>query len=138
MGKNKGGRPTKYFDEEQWKQFEQLCAIQCTKLEICDWFDIDDKSLEKYVNKRYNLSFSEVFRRKRTKGFISLRRKQYQAAMESGDKTLLIWLGKQWLGQTDKQEIEHSGQVMNDIIISTPEERKKRLDELKKKLNANG
>jgi hypothetical protein len=26
-----------------------------------------------------------------------------------GNPTMLIWLGKNWLGQTDKQEVAHTG-----------------------------
>jgi len=36
----------------------------------------------------------------------SLKRKQYEMAM-SGNVTMLIWLGKQHLGQTDKREEKH-------------------------------
>ena len=35
-----------------------------------------------------------------------LRKAQLDAAL-SGNSTMLIWLGKQMLGQVDKQEIEH-------------------------------
>ena len=34
-------------------------------------------------------------------GKASLRRKQYEVAM-GGNCTMLVWLGKQYLGQTDK------------------------------------
>lgn len=34
-------RPLKEIDA---KQFEKLCGLQCTKLEICGWFDVTDKT----------------------------------------------------------------------------------------------
>ena len=40
-----------------------------------------------------------------SEGKISLRRYQFRQA-EKGNASLLIWLGKQYLGQTDKQEID--------------------------------
>lgn len=40
---------------------------------------------------------------------ISLRTKQVQLAL-AGNVTMLIWLGKQMLGQKDKQEVEQIGQ----------------------------
>ena len=43
---NKGGRPKKTIDFEQ---FEKLCGLQCTKLEICDYFDITDKTLDEII-----------------------------------------------------------------------------------------
>lgn len=45
------------------------------------------------------------------KGNISLRRTQKQQA-DSGNATMLIWLGKQWLGQRDPSaRVEHSGEI---------------------------
>lgn len=46
----------------------------------------------------------------RALGMLSLRRKQSEMAQE-GNVTMLIWLGKQLLGQKDSTSIEHSGQV---------------------------
>ncbi len=40
----------------------------------------------------------------------SLRRKQIDSAMK-GNTGMMIWLGKQYLGQTDKQDINTSGSV---------------------------
>lgn len=47
--------------------------------------------------------FAAVIKRGREQGNHSLRLKQYQKAME-GNPTMLIWLGKQYLGQSDKVE----------------------------------
>ena len=95
-------RPVKDFDK---KQFEALCELQCTKFEICDWFDTTDKTLENWCIRTYGAGFSEVFRQKRGKGMIALRRKQREVAL-SGNTTMLIWLGKQWLGQKETVEVE--------------------------------
>lgn len=43
---------------------------------------------------------------------MSLRRAQMKLA-ESGNATMLIWCGKQYLGQTDKVEIDH--RIASDI-----------------------
>jgi len=99
--KKKTGRP---FAEIDKKIFENLCGLQCTKLEFCDWFDVEDDTLESWCKRTYKKGFSEVFARKRGKGKISLRRMQWQNA-EKGNTAMLIWLGKQYLNQTDKQEI---------------------------------
>jgi len=39
-----------------------------------------------------------------------LRRKQLDMALK-GDRTMLIWLGKQLLGQRDEQRTEHVGSI---------------------------
>lgn len=84
------------------KQFEKLCSLQCTLLEICDYFDVEDDTLNLWCKKTYKKTFSEVFKIKRGKGQISLRRMQWQQAEKNA--TMAIWLGKQYLGQTDKVE----------------------------------
>lgn len=51
---------------------------------------------------------AEALRLGRDIGRIELRMRQYAAAMQ-GDRTLLVWLGKQTLGQMDKVAQEVSG-----------------------------
>ena len=92
-------RPKKEIDQ---KQFEGLCALQCTGEEICDWFGVSDRTLDAWCKRTYRASFSEVFRQKRGKGKISLRRHQMRLAEKNA--SMAIWLGKQYLGQTDKPE----------------------------------
>ena len=86
-------RPRKIINQ---KQFESLCAIQCTQEEICNVLDVTDKTLTRWCNEVYNLSFSEVYEQKRDIGRMSLRRNQFKLA-ESGNTTMQIWLGKQVL-----------------------------------------
>lgn len=94
------GRPRK---EIKQKEFENLCGIQCTKLEICAFFDVTDKTLESWCKRTYHASFSEVFAQKRGMGKISLRRKQWQLAEKSA--SMAIWLGKQYLDQRDNVDV---------------------------------
>lgn len=103
---SKMGRPKIEID---WKQFDQLCKIQCTLTEIAAFFDCSEDTIERRVSETYGVTFAEHSRQKRGKGKISLRRRQMQAALD-GNTTMLIWLGKQYLGQADKQEIEHTEQ----------------------------
>ena len=93
-------RPRKEIDQ---KQFETLCGLQCTLLEICDALDITDKTLNAWCKRTYGESFSEVFAKKRSKGKISLRRMQFQLAEKNA--SMAIFLGKQYLGQSDVVEI---------------------------------
>lgn len=81
------------------KVFENLCGLQCTLLEICDAFDVDDKTLNEWCKKNYGTTFSEVFKTKRGKGQISLRRMQWKLAEKNA--SMAIFLGKQYLGQKD-------------------------------------
>lgn len=93
------GRLKKELDQ---KEFEKLCALQCTIREFCFWFDVTDKTLSAWCKKNYGKPFSEVFAIKRQGGFISLRRTQFQLAEKSA--AMAIFLGKQYLGQSDKDD----------------------------------
>ena len=104
-------RPPKTWTDADVRQFKQLCAIFCTKAEICQVMDVDPKTLNKLIdanlrgepwreNRRTRLTFEEAWRFYSAQGRASIRRKQFELAME-GDKTMLIWLGKQQLGQCD-------------------------------------
>ena len=98
--KKKTGRPEKVIDR---KQFESLCALQCTLFEVCSFFDVTDKTLSKWCHKEYDMSFSEVFAIKRGAGQISLRRSQFKLAEKNA--AMAIWLGKQYLEQKDVVEV---------------------------------
>ena len=88
-------RPKKYnIDTEQ---VEKLASFGCTNIEIGSFFGCSPDLLEK--------SYSEYLAKGRDKGRIRLRQLQWKAA-EAGSHTMLIWLGKQMLGQTDKHEFE--------------------------------
>lgn len=106
---NQGGRPRLEISQQE---FEKLCGIQCTLIEIISWFRCSDKTLEQWCHDTYGKGFSEVFKEKRSDGLRSLRRKQFEVAM-SGDKTMLIWLGKQYLGQAEKQVIDQKSVNVN-------------------------
>ena len=100
-------------------QFEDLCKIQCTKEEICDWFRTTDKTLENWVKRVYEgAGFSEVFQQKRGEGLISLRRIQFRMAKKH--VVMAIFLGKQLLGQKDVSRSEITGKDGEPVKIERP------------------
>ena len=115
-------RPKKVINQ---KQFESLCAIQCTQEEICNVLDVTDKTLTRWCNEVYGLSFSEVYEQKRDIGRMSLRRNQFKLA-EGGNTTMQIWLGKQVLKQSESP-------IQDEIKLKELELRVKEF-ELKEKL----
>lgn len=94
------GRPRKEID---WDAVDKMAGIMCTQVEICDLIGVCEDTLNSRSKEKHGVTFSEYLRQKSQFGKRSLRRKQYEVAM-SGDRTMLIWLGKQWLGQCDKVE----------------------------------
>lgn len=87
--------------EEDFEVFESLCKIQCTMHEIAAFFNCDTDTLAKRVQQYYGGKFSVIFRGYRKRGLVSLRRVQYEKAI-AGNVPLLVWLGKQYLGQSEE------------------------------------
>ena len=96
-------RPKKTFTEDQWKQIDNLCKIQCTGEEIASLMCVDYDTLNAILKREKGVGFSDYFRIKSDGGKASLRRRQWLTA-DGGNVAMQIWLGKQWLGQTDKME----------------------------------
>ena len=92
------GRPRIPID---WEQFDKLCQLQCTLNEIAGWFKCSIDTIENRVKEEFGRTFSDYHNEKRQAGIISLRRRQYEIAM-SGNVTMLIFLGKNLLNQSDK------------------------------------
>jgi hypothetical protein len=86
-----------------WDEFDKLCAIHCTLVEIAEWFKVSDDTIERAVEREHGIKFAEYFKRKSGTGKMSLRRKMYQTAMQ-GNVTMMIFLSKQLLGFADKHE----------------------------------
>lgn len=102
------------------KTFESLCAIQCTKEEICAVLDVSEKTLNSWCNSEYGENFSLVFNKKRQNGGASLRRTQWELAKKK--TAMAIWLGKQYLGQKDTIENINENNDRITIVNSLPKE----------------
>lgn len=90
--------------EVDWKTVSELCHIHCTQNEIVSVTGISLDTLERRCLEDNNIEFAEFYKQKRDGGKMSLRRMQYTNAQTN--PSLLIWLGKSWLGQRDRPEDE--------------------------------
>lgn len=79
---------------------ENLAGIGCTLPEIAAAVNCHQDTL---LNR-----FSEEIAKGRENGKTRLRKKQLEIALK-GNVVMLIWLGKQILGQSDRVGLEHSG-----------------------------
>lgn len=113
------GRPRKTWTDAEVEQFEKLCGIMCTKSEVCSVLNIDPKTLDKLIEERYpNMpTWGEAFDYFSATGKASLRRAQFQLALD-GDKTMLIFLGKNYLGQSDQgAKVEQPLKPQNKMAV---------------------
>lgn len=95
------------------KQFEKLCSLQCTLPEMSAFLSCSEDTIERWCKREYGESFAEVFRIKRGIGNVSLRRAQFR--MAESNPTMAIWLGKQYLGQRDTQEVTVNSNIDDTI-----------------------
>lgn len=105
VAENPVGRPPIVFDPDV---IEGLAAIQCTNEEIAAVVGCSADTIERRI--RDDPEFAEALQRGKARGRETLRRTQWQGAMD-GNPTMLIWLGKQVLGQRDHIDQNLSGEI---------------------------
>ncbi len=110
------GNATKIID---WVKVDTMCRMQCTGKEIASVLGIHYDTLYKHCVDEKGIKFEDYLAEKREGGKASLRRKQWKL-VEAGNATMCIWLGKQYLGQKDKNDFSsEDGSMANDGLSST-------------------
>ena len=94
----KMGRPVTEIDKEQ---LEKLCGFFNTLNDVADFFDCSTDTIERYCKRTYGETFADVYKRKSASGRRSIRRAQFVKGTQDMNPQMLIWLGKQYLGQKD-------------------------------------
>lgn len=108
------GRPKK---EITAASFEKLCSLQCTKEDIADVFECSVDTIENFCHEEYGESFSAVYKKYSATGRASLRRNQFKLSEKSA--AMAIWLGKQYLGQRDRDiadAMDRSNGVLESLL----------------------
>lgn len=120
------GRPKVNID---WLQVEKLCAIACTGDEIAAFVEVDYDTLVRAIKRKYKQTFAEYYAQKSVIGTASLRRKQFELA-QAGDRVMLIWLGKQRMGQSEKLTSVNKTEIDAKVQTVDREEVRKANEEL--------
>lgn len=94
------GRPEKPID---WAKVDSLLISGCSGAEIASHFSLSPDTLYDRVAAKYGKPFSSYSHELRQKGDSLLKAKQFEKAM-TGDNTMLIWLGKNRMGQKEHHE----------------------------------
>lgn len=90
------GRPRKELDAEQ---VYKLARIGCTQAEIADVFGVSQSVISANYRSDYARAQGEFKR--------SLKRAQFMRAVKDRSDTMLIHLGKTYLGQAGKSDLAH-------------------------------
>ena len=101
--KNKGGRPRIDMDEPAFTAWDKLDAliIWSTQEYCAEQLGMSADTLSQRIKEKTGLSFPEYKHQKQEPMRINLLKKQYDTAM-NGNVAMLIWMGKQYLGQSEK------------------------------------
>ncbi|MCI8760432.1 MAG: hypothetical protein HFJ34_04855 [Clostridia bacterium] len=127
--KNKGGRPRKYTEVEIMQQRINKYFKQCDEKKepytitgLCIALDITRETLKEYLKKE---TFSDTIKKSK------LRVENYleKHLITDGSTTGIIFNLKNNFGWSDKQQIEHSGNVNNPFEGLSTEELRKILNE---------
>jgi len=90
-----------------WEEVDKLCFMQCTQEEIAAWFGCDIETIDRICKREAKKKFSVYFNEKKQGGKISLRRKLFQMAVNTGNPAALIFACKNYLGMSDcKREVD--------------------------------
>lgn len=111
--KKKGGRPRFDFSDKL-PLVRKLASIQCTDEEIAAGIGCSQDTLARGRKREPDLDAAIL--EGRANGRMSLRRAQYQRAMD-GNPAMLIWLGKQILGQRERVDIDGAAERMSPTRI---------------------
>lgn len=90
-----------------WEKVDYMLKCGCLGSEVAATFAMHPDTLYRKINERYGMTFTAYQQEMRCIGDYALRQKQYEKALE-GDNTLLIWLGKNRLGQKNEDKISIS------------------------------
>jgi len=85
------------------EQVAELAKLHCTNKEMADFFGVP---LQTFMD-----NFRDIITKNRLITKQRLRSKQLEVAL-NGDRTMLIWLGKQMLGQSESPLTNEDNQVL--------------------------
>jgi hypothetical protein len=80
--------------------------LQATQEEVAGSFHVSVETLNGRLLDHFGVNFSEL--RKRCDGEAKLSLRRYQFNLAKTNTSMAIWLGKQWLGQKDHDQMQAS------------------------------
>lgn len=123
-----GGRPIKLISEQGMAFITKLAGLMCTDEEIAAMMSDEHEqiSVDTLTNDNNKATFTECKEKGQATGKASLRRNQFK--LSESNAAMAIFLGKNWLGQSDKietkTELGGDGNIVFNIMPASqrPEE----------------
>ena len=110
------GKPLAVID---WKLAADCATAHSPEREIAATVGVALNTLKAAVKRVHKMPLKEWIEKNREHGKSELRRAQFKLAV-AGNERMLNWLGRQWLGQKDSIEVEHTGDKPQ-IFVTLPD-----------------
>lgn len=111
MGRSQRTKTPKEFTPEMLAKIDEMAYKQCLDATIAAQFGWQHETFKK--------EFGDRTHQKRCEGKNDLYRKQFDMAM-SGNSTMLIWTGKQFLDQKDNPEFGTTVMAHKIVMFASP------------------
>ena len=89
-----------------WKQVENLLMAGCSGVEIAASLGMHENTLYKRCKDDLKVEFVAFSQQNKAKGDSLLKAKQFESAIKDKNIPMQIWLGKNRLNQTDKNQTD--------------------------------
>lgn len=111
-------RPKAVID---WSKVDFYLRAHCDGVGIAGILGVSPDTLYRACQEEHKIGFADYSAQKKSEGKELLRATQFQLAIEK-DKTMLVWLGKQYLGQRDKSESYNENSDTSRIVVENEEQ----------------
>lgn len=112
--KKKMGRTKTNID---WLLVKDYLNAQCDGTDIAEILGMHPNTLYEACKVQNGISFSEYSALKKSEGKSIMRYEMYKKAFKEGDKTLQIWLSKQYLDMKDQSAVIQTMEGMPEVLI---------------------
>jgi hypothetical protein len=97
-----------------FKKVDEYLQAQCTGSSIASLLGIHPDTLYQAIEDKYKMGFSAYSAQKKSEGKEILKKTLWDIAVKSKNVSMGIWLSKQYLGFTDKQNINLEFERMSE------------------------
>lgn len=115
--KNKAGNPKNKakWNAKHIEEAEKLATIGCSNEDIAWMLEIHPSTFYRWVDKYPELK--DALKRGLSSRNTRLRKAMFEKAISQGSTAMQIFLAKNWLGMTDRQELEHVGSDIKPLKL---------------------
>ena len=107
------GKPPLPID---WKVVDESFEAGCTGIETAAALGVHKDTLARNIEEKFGVNMSTYASKCRAKGYQCLKKAQMEVAIGQKNPNMLIWLGKNHLGQSDSpMNVSVSAEALKDL-----------------------